>query len=384
MSSYYRTRLERGLVLPDLTTALTAVEQGFWIFPAAPYDKKPHPGVSSWSEWATCSRRDIRRNWPTDGANIAIAAKPSGLLIIDLDQHEHDGVAAFTRLCEEHESDRDWPDTRTVQTPTGGFHLYFANPSPDRYGNSTGSLPKGIDVRGSGPGEGGYVLAAGSVLDRRAYPGKPQLASLVGGGRAYAVDNDAPILHAPAWLIGYLERTARPPGSGMTGDTDTAGIWFTAKLTDAQLEDHLERTIRRMLAEPEGKRNEMLYWAAKRFGRAVALGRFDYQAACDELQNAGDQADPGPRRDRAEHQERVQEGRRAVSIKDGIRHDEEPANRQDLLRRLQELERDLGTLQVPGAARHQPGRSPGNPASRCSTRKRRRPGCRRSCGLSST
>lgn len=49
-----------------------------------------------------------------------------------------------------------------------------------------------------------------------------------------------------------------------------------------------------MLAEPEGKRNEMLYWAAKRFGRAVALGRFDYQAAWDELQDAGDQADLDP------------------------------------------------------------------------------------------
>lgn len=35
-----------------------------------------------------------------------------------------------------------------------------------------------------------------------------------------------------------------------------------------------------------------------------------------------------------------------MSIKDGIRHDEEPADRQDLLRRLQELERDLGTLQA--------------------------------------
>lgn len=233
MSSYSRTRLERQPELPPLTTALAIAEHGHCIFPVTAYTKTPHPGVSSWAEWATCSRRDIRRNWPTDGANIAIACKPSGLLVIDLDRHERDGVAAFTRLCEEHEPDGDWPDTYTVQTPTNGYHLVFTNPDPNRYGNSTGSLPKGIDVRGGGPGEGGYVLAAGSVLDRGAYPGKPQLASLVGGGRAYAVDNDAPILPAPAWLIGYLERTARPPGSGMTGDTDTAGIWFTAKLTDA-------------------------------------------------------------------------------------------------------------------------------------------------------
>lgn len=276
--------------LPTLADALVVAGRGFWIFPAAPYDKKPHPDIRSWADAATNDPDEIReRGWP-EGANIAVACKPSGLLVVDPDRHEHDGVAAFTRLCGEHEADGDWPDTYTVQTPTGGFHLVFRNPDRERYGNSSGGLPKGIDVRGGGTGDGGYVLAAGSIVDRRAYEGKPELQQLVGDGRAYVVDNDAPVLPTPAWLVGYLERTARPPGAG-PGDTDTAGIWFTARLTDAQLEDHLGQTITRLKTETEGKRNSLLYWAAKRFGRAIALGRYDPQVAWNLLKDAGRELD---------------------------------------------------------------------------------------------
>lgn len=98
--------------------------------------------------------------------------------------------------------------TRTpVQSPTDGFHLYFTNPG-GRYGNGRGGLPEGIDVRG-GRGDGGYVLAAGSVLDRRAYAGKPELQELVGDGKAYTIYNDAPVLDPSAWLLEELHRKPR-------------------------------------------------------------------------------------------------------------------------------------------------------------------------------
>jgi len=51
------------------------------------------------------------------------------------------------------------PKTWTVNTPRGGQHIYFAMPEGVTLGNSRGSLPKNVDVRG----EGGYVIAAGSV-----------------------------------------------------------------------------------------------------------------------------------------------------------------------------------------------------------------------------
>ena len=159
-SSYRGSRAERQLELPSLADALAAVARRFWIFPAAPYAKTPHPDVRSWADAATNDPDEIReRGWPKN-ANIAIACKPSGLLVVDLDQHEHDGVAAFTELAARAHHERykcnrkyctgHWPDTYIVQTPTDGFHLVFLNPDPDRYGNSTGSLPKGIDVRGGG------------------------------------------------------------------------------------------------------------------------------------------------------------------------------------------------------------------------------------------
>lgn len=289
-SSYRRTRIEHQPESPTLAKALVAAGRGFWVFPAAPFGKTPHDLIRSWADAATNDPDEIReRSWPK-GANIAIACKPSGLLVVDPDRHARDGVKAWTRLCEEHEADGDWPDTYTVRTPTGGYHLYFANPDPERYGNSSGSLPEGIDIRGGGTGDGGYVLGAGSVMDRRAYK-DPELRQLVGDGRAYVVDNDAPVLPAPGWLVGYLERAARPPSTGIAGNTDTAGMWFTAKLTDVQLEDHLEQTINRLTTETEGKRNSLLYWAAKRFGRAIALGRYDCQVARDLLKDAGRELD---------------------------------------------------------------------------------------------
>jgi hypothetical protein len=118
--------------------------------------------------------------------------------------------------------------------------------------------------------------------------------ALVGDGKPYVVYNDAEVIAPPGWLTGYLERGTHRDIGGSMADTDTAGMWFTAQLTDAQLEQHLEQTISRVLTEPEGKRNALLYWAAKRFGRAVALGRYDLQAARDELEKAGDLAGLDP------------------------------------------------------------------------------------------
>ena len=75
-----------------------------------------------------------------------------------------------------------WPVTYTVKTPTGGLHLYYTTPDGPEIRNSAGKIGPLIDVRGGG---GGYVLAAGSVLDERAYPGSPECRELVTGGRGY-------------------------------------------------------------------------------------------------------------------------------------------------------------------------------------------------------
>lgn len=288
MSSYYRTRLERRAELPSPADALAAVEQGFWIFPVTPFDKKPHPDVSSWASWATCSTRDIRRNWPEDGANIGIACKLSGLLVVDPDRHAHDGVKAWTMLCEEHEADGDWPDTYTVRTPTNGYHLVFANPDPERYGNSRGSLPEGIDVRGGGEKEGGYVLAAGSVVDRRAYKGKPELQALVGDGRAYVVDNDAKVIQPPGWLTDMLDAdppAGRRPAKG-GGEVTRRPLWSIKVETPYKLGRRLDGALQKLRDEGSGNRNELCFWTACTFGEVVAAGRMDLADAEADLMAA--------------------------------------------------------------------------------------------------
>jgi hypothetical protein len=54
--------------------------------------------------------------------------------------------------------------TYTLDTPSGGCHLYYAA-SAGRVRNSAGQLGPLIEIRG----DGGYVIGAGSQLDERAY-----------------------------------------------------------------------------------------------------------------------------------------------------------------------------------------------------------------------
>jgi hypothetical protein len=86
-----------------------------------------------------------------------------GLLVIDCDRKNGiDGVAAFHALCAAHSIDLS--SAFVVETPSTGLHFYFR--SDTAYGNSRGSLPAGIDVRG----KGGYVIAPGATLaDGRGY-----------------------------------------------------------------------------------------------------------------------------------------------------------------------------------------------------------------------
>jgi hypothetical protein len=287
--SYPGSRVGRQLELPTLASALAVAAQGCSIFPLPPYTKTPS---LKWSEAATCDLEQIQEcGWPKD-ANIGIACKPTGWLVVDLDRHKHDGVTAFTRLCEEHETDGDWPDTYTVETPTRGYHLVFANPDPERYGNSSGGLPLGIDVRGGGEKEGGYVLAAGSVVDRRAYEGKPDLQAIVGSGRAYVVDNDTKVIEAPDWIIRLLEATpvrGRGEGERKPGEGGAKRPLWSIKVENA---DHLKKrvdgAVQKLAAEATGShnRNNLCFWTACTVGEVVAAGRADLAEAEKDLMDA--------------------------------------------------------------------------------------------------
>ncbi len=103
-----------------------------------------HPRFSDWEDKASCEPDQIKvwwEKWP--GANIGIAAGRSGLLDVDQDSYKDNfgGVNLLTF---------DEQKTPTNLSGGGGEHLVYLMPEGKAYGNETGDLPKGIDIRGCG------------------------------------------------------------------------------------------------------------------------------------------------------------------------------------------------------------------------------------------
>lgn len=142
--------------------ALALAGRGLRIFPCKP-DKTPM--VTAWEQNATCSPFAVSTKWASHpDALPAIPVGAHGLVVIDCDRKPGapDGVQAFHDLCAAHGVDLS--GAIIVDTPSGGKHFYWRTETP--YGNSSGSLPAGIDVRGLG----GYVIAPGAKLpDQRSY-----------------------------------------------------------------------------------------------------------------------------------------------------------------------------------------------------------------------
>jgi putative DNA primase/helicase len=115
-------------------------------------------------------------------ANIGIATGGrSSLLVIDVDVKDgRDGINSVQAL--------ETPRTFTVRTASGGYHLYFLMPPDAPVSIGQGLLP-GVDWRGTG----GYVLAAGSIVN----------------GSPYCIVRNKPIEPAPASLLQRLEQAQR-------------------------------------------------------------------------------------------------------------------------------------------------------------------------------
>lgn len=139
---------------------------------------------------ATADPETVRRwwaRWPE--ANIGVpTGERTGLLVLDVDH-----PAGLDALEDEH---GELPATRTHSTGSGGMHLLYRYPDTgERFGNSSGDLPDGYDIRG----EGGYIIAPRSRTQR-----------------PYTVLDHLPVAEPPAWLLKALRRpqgTAREAGS---------------------------------------------------------------------------------------------------------------------------------------------------------------------------
>jgi hypothetical protein len=260
--------------VPDGTSAIRAAamraaERGWWVFPTRPGGKEPRPGLS-WPQAATGDPARLARATWRPGENYGIAAKPSGLVIIDLDCPKPgyelppewrgesgviDGRDVLTVLTERCGA-TSWPHTFAVSTPSGGLHLYYVAPP----GRPIGNKPLGplIDVRGGGDGNGGYVLGPGSILN----------------GRAYEIVDDAEPQPLPAWIADLLDPPRRGPVTSPRPVDGPRGDRVAARL------DGLMAAVAD--ANP-GERNNTLHWAACRAAEMIAAGQLTADQVHDSL-----------------------------------------------------------------------------------------------------
>ena len=253
--------------------AIKSAGRGLCVFPTRPDGKEPRRGLS-WPRVATADLAQLARARWQPGENYGIAAKPSGLVIIDLDQPKpgyelparwrewenepgiRDGRDVLAALADR--AGEGWPHTFTVTTPSGGAHLYYLAPA----GRSIGNKPLGpiIDVRGGGEGDGGYVLGPGSVL----------------GGRTYEIADEQPPVPLPGWIADLLDPPRRPDVPSARAET-RPGDRVAARL------DGLIATV---LDAVQGERNSVLHWAACRAAEMVAAGQLTTDQVHDSLGRA--------------------------------------------------------------------------------------------------
>ncbi len=110
-----------------------------------------HPITRNGVKDASCDAVQIREWWRLyPDANIGIATG-EGLLVIDIDPRHGGSLEALQAVVA-------LPATATVQTGSGGLHLYFQYDKKLALRNTAGKLAPGIDTRA----DNGYVVAAPS------------------------------------------------------------------------------------------------------------------------------------------------------------------------------------------------------------------------------
>ncbi|MEU3052214.1 bifunctional DNA primase/polymerase [Streptomyces griseus] len=241
--------------------ALSALAKGFHIFPVEPGEKTPHklrpdkPWTIKWSEAATTDINQVIRWWTRSPyANIGIAAKPSGLLVVDCDMPKReyqlkgtawefmhdkygplvDGNDVLREMCERYgDSYGRLERTYRVCTASMGLHLYFRWPE-GLEASQASPVPGLLDVRCNGGTKGGYVLGAGSETAKG----------------AYVAENDLIVDDSSPWLVELVREKPKPvrPKSPFQQPRQSGGF---AGLVEA------------VTYAQEGNRNNVLLWAAR-------------------------------------------------------------------------------------------------------------------------
>lgn len=261
--------------------ALSHAARGWHVFPLRPNDKRP--AIRDWETRATTDAARIRKAWARGPFGVGIACGPSGLVVLDLDRPKRDslrpadwdrpgirdGVDVLAALAEDHGVEPPL-DTLAVQTGSGGEHLYFISPEAVRIRNSAGRLGWLIDVRA----EGGYVVAAGSVVRGRRY-------------RA----TDSPVESLPDWLTTLLadhevEQTVPAPRNYEGAQAELDPLLDVISRRSAYVGAALRGELDNVLAAQPGYRNHAVNTAAFALGQLVGAGLLPEGLAVSALAEA--------------------------------------------------------------------------------------------------
>ena len=273
----------------DLVTAAVAVtNRGWHVFPLRAGSKEPavhgearcprtgdcHEGHRTPEQRAvsTLTERDLN-TWRAKRWNAAVATGPSGLLVVDLDVPKADdkpradawnlpgineGLDVFVAVCEKAGQPVPW-DTFTVRTPSGGTHLYFTAPPGVQLRNTGGDRGRGLGWKVDTRAWGGHVVAAGSVVD----------------GRAYTVVHDRAPQPLPQWLC---ERLSPPPLPKAPATPVARLHGRRGAFLDAAVRGEVER-----VTSARSDRNWSLYYASVALGQLVEGGALSEQDVRAEL-----------------------------------------------------------------------------------------------------
>ncbi len=255
----------------NLKVALAWAKRGFRVHPCA-QDKTP---LTQWTKTATSTEQEIHALWDEyPGALPGLIAE--NVICLDCDRHHEgqDGVAALESIVDDMGLNPD--GALVVETPSGGRHYYFKAPEDLSVGNSTGNLPKGIDVRSGGKG---YVIAPGTQLaDGRAY-------ILLGGPDPASESFWDHLAQLPEGLRSIINADNARQQQGATGATPVLTNGSSLRMPSRG--NGLLSCISNELANtPEGQRGSTLNSLGYRVGRKVGAGDIDRHAAEHALWHA--------------------------------------------------------------------------------------------------
>ena len=264
--------------------ALAHAKNGFYVIPLIENSKRPL--ISDWQNRATTNPLQIESWWSEHpNANIGIACEVSNLIVIDLDKSKgalppspwielgvKDGEDVFKAVCRS-AGDLQLFQTYTVETPSGGRHLYFYDQNI--------AIKQGAEVNGwwrvDTRSKGGYIVAEGSCLLNSASRGSEHYRS---------IGNNSVILNFPTWLRDQLAPKDIREVLDSSTNADASPVSSNPKFSHEFAGQVLLERCSAIRTTKEGSRNQALIRHSTYIGKIIGMGSLDEKVATDSLLEA--------------------------------------------------------------------------------------------------